>query len=175
MTIEVGDHLPDGKFTVMGADGPRAKPVSDVLPARRWRSSPSRRLHADVQQKPHAGLRRARRELKAKGIDVIACTAVNDIFVLTNWAKDTGATGKKRCWPTGSGDLRQGDRPRDRSFELRPRAPIEALRDARRRRRRESLERRGQPADAENRAGQSLLDDRSLTLNRRQKQPMLLT
>jgi peroxiredoxin len=32
--------------------------------------------------------------LKAKGVDTIACTSVNDVFVLTHWAKDTGADGK---------------------------------------------------------------------------------
>jgi len=31
---------------------------------------------------------------KAKGVDTIACTAVNDPFVLDNWAKSTGAEGK---------------------------------------------------------------------------------
>ena len=28
-------------------------------------------------------------ELKSKKFDVVACTSVNDIFVLTNWAKET--------------------------------------------------------------------------------------
>ena len=44
-------------------------------------------------------------EFKAKGIDTIACTAVNDVFVLTNWAKDTGATGKIEMLADGSGDF----------------------------------------------------------------------
>ena len=42
---------------------------------------------------------------KAKGIDTIACTAVNDIFVLTNWANDTGAAGKIEMLADGSGDF----------------------------------------------------------------------
>ncbi len=46
-------------------------------------------------------------EFKAKGIDAIACTAVNDVFVLTNWAKDTGAAGKIEMLADGSGEFRQ--------------------------------------------------------------------
>ncbi|MEO1330705.1 MAG: peroxiredoxin [Pseudomonadota bacterium] len=32
--------------------------------------------------------------IKAKGVDMIACLAVNDPFVMKVWAKDTGALGK---------------------------------------------------------------------------------
>ena len=61
------------------------------------------RLHADLPQAAHAGLRASVfDELKGKGIDTVACTAVNDIFVLTQWAKDTGADGKILCWPTAT-------------------------------------------------------------------------
>ncbi len=31
MTIKVGDHLPDAKFTVMGPDGPAAKTTAEVF------------------------------------------------------------------------------------------------------------------------------------------------
>jgi peroxiredoxin len=42
-------------------------------------------------------------ELKGKGIDAVACTAVNDIFVLTNWAKDSKAAGKIEMLADGAG------------------------------------------------------------------------
>jgi peroxiredoxin len=44
-------------------------------------------------------------ELKKKGFDAIACTAVNDVFVLTNWAKDTNATGKIDMLADGSAEF----------------------------------------------------------------------
>ena len=44
-------------------------------------------------------------ELAAKGVDTVACTAVNDIFVLTNWAKDTGALGKVLMLADGSAEF----------------------------------------------------------------------
>ena len=46
-------------------------------------------------------------ELAAKGVDTVACTAVNDIFVLTNWAKDTGALGNVLMLADGSAEFAQ--------------------------------------------------------------------
>ena len=40
-------------------------------------------------------------KLKAKGVEVIACVAVNDPFVVSAWGESAGGTGKVRA---GSGD-----------------------------------------------------------------------
>jgi len=42
-------------------------------------------------------------ELKAKGVDEIACTAVNDAFVLAAWAKSAGAEDKVTMLADGNG------------------------------------------------------------------------
>ena len=44
-------------------------------------------------------------DLKAKGIDAIACTAVNDAFVMGAWARDLGSAGKLRMLADGSADF----------------------------------------------------------------------
>jgi peroxiredoxin len=44
-------------------------------------------------------------KLKKKGVDVIACTAVNDVFVLGQWAKDTGAEGRITFLADGNADF----------------------------------------------------------------------
>jgi peroxiredoxin len=44
-------------------------------------------------------------ELKSKGFDIVACTSANDIFVLTNWAKDSGAEGKILMLADGSAEF----------------------------------------------------------------------
>jgi peroxiredoxin len=44
-------------------------------------------------------------ELKAKGVDEVACTAVNDAFVLAAWAKSAGAEGKVTMLADGNGDF----------------------------------------------------------------------
>lgn len=44
-------------------------------------------------------------ELKAKGVDEIVCTAVNDAFVMDAWAKDRRASDKVTLIADGNGDL----------------------------------------------------------------------
>ena len=43
-------------------------------------------------------------ELKKK-VDMVACTAVNDVFVLTAWAKDSKADGKIQMLADGSAEF----------------------------------------------------------------------
>jgi peroxiredoxin len=106
MTIKVGDRLPDAKFTVMGANGPEPKTVKDVFAGKKVALFAVPGAYTPTCTKSHLpGFVDRVGELKGKGIDAIACTAVNDIFVLTNWAKDTGATGKIEMLADGSGDF----------------------------------------------------------------------
>lgn len=104
--INVGDKLPDAKFTVMGADGPTPKTVAEVFAGKKVALFAVPGAYTPTCSNKHMpGFVNRVDELKAKGIDAIACTAVNDIFVLTNWAKDTGAAGKIEMLADGSGDF----------------------------------------------------------------------
>ncbi|HVJ76367.1 MAG TPA: peroxiredoxin [Hyphomicrobium sp.] len=106
MAIKVGDKLPDGKFTVMGANGPEPKTTSEVFSGKKVALFAVPGAYTPTCNNQHMpGFVSRIDELKAKGIDAIACTAVNDVFVLTNWAKDTGATGKIEMLADGSGDF----------------------------------------------------------------------
>jgi peroxiredoxin len=44
-------------------------------------------------------------DIKAKGIDEIACVAVNDAFVMGAWGKEQRTEGRIRMLADGSGDL----------------------------------------------------------------------
>ncbi|MCP6237383.1 redoxin family protein, partial [Klebsiella pneumoniae] len=44
-------------------------------------------------------------EIKAKGVDEIACTAVNDSFVMGAWGKASGVEGKVTMLADGNGDF----------------------------------------------------------------------
>lgn len=106
MAIKVGDKLPDGKFTIMGANGPEPKTTSEVFSGKKVALFAVPGAYTPTCNNKHMpGFVSRIGELKAKGIDAIACTAVNDVFVLTNWAKDTGATGKIEMLADGSGDF----------------------------------------------------------------------
>lgn len=104
--INVGDKLPDAKFTVMGPDGPTPKTVAEVFAGKKVALFAVPGAYTPTCSNKHMpGFVNRVDELKAKGIDAIACTSVNDIFVLTNWAKDTGASGKIEMLADGSGDF----------------------------------------------------------------------
>ena len=106
MTIKVGDRIPSSKFTIMGADGPAARTTDEVFKGKKVALFAVPGAYTPTCHKNHMpGFVDRVAELKAKGIDTIACTAVNDIFVFDNWAKDTGATGKIEMLSDGSGEF----------------------------------------------------------------------
>src|SRR6187549_132195 len=43
--------------------------------------------------------------IKAKGIDTVACVAVNDVFVMDAWGKASGANGNIMMLADGNGDF----------------------------------------------------------------------
>ena len=107
MTIKVGDRLPE--TDVHDHVGRGAQAGEDRRGVRRQESGSvrgARRLHADLPQAAHGGLRaRTTTSSRSKGFDVIACTAINDIFVLTHWAKDSKADGKILMLADGSAEF----------------------------------------------------------------------
>lgn len=106
MTIKVGDRLPEATFTVMGADGPAPKTTADVFKGRKVALFAVPGAYTPTCHKDHMpGFVERVAELKAKGIDAVACTAVNDVFVMTNWAEDTGASGKITMLADGNADF----------------------------------------------------------------------
>lgn len=95
MTIAVGDRLPQAEFHTMTPDGEQ-KVSSDVIFAGRkvvlFAVPGAFTRTCSITHLP--GFLANYDAIKAKGVDVIACTAVNDIDVLTAWAKQSGAEGK---------------------------------------------------------------------------------
>lgn len=106
MTIKVGDRLPETTFTVMGTDGPAPRTTADVFAGKKVALFAVPGAYTPTCHKEHLpGFVQRTAELKAKGIDTIACTAVNDIFVLTYWGKDCGADGKVLMLADGSAEF----------------------------------------------------------------------
>ncbi|GEP03274.1 peroxiredoxin [Methylobacterium oxalidis] len=94
MTIQVGDHLPQATFRVNGPDGPQAKTTDDVFKGRRVVLVGVPGAFTPSCHRNHLpGFVQNLSEIKARGIDAVAVTSVNDVFVLDAWAKASGAEG----------------------------------------------------------------------------------
>jgi glutaredoxin/glutathione-dependent peroxiredoxin len=106
MTIKVGDKLPSVTLRQVTPEGPKEvttegffggkKVVLFAVPGAFTPACSQRHLPGYVDK---AG------DLKAKGIDEIACVAVNDAAVLTAWARDQKSDGKVTMLADGSGDF----------------------------------------------------------------------
>ncbi len=92
MTIQVGDKIPEGMFTVMGAEGPTGLSTADLFvgkkvvlfavpgaftPTCSAAHLPGFVVHVD--------------DIKAKGVDTVACMSVNDVFVMHAWGQSANA------------------------------------------------------------------------------------
>ncbi|WP_438344875.1 peroxiredoxin [Methylorubrum populi] len=94
MTIQVGDHLPQATFRVNGPDGPQAKTTDDVFKGRRVVLVGVPGAFTPACHRNHLpGFVAKREEILARGIDAIAVTSVNDIFVLNAWQQQSSAEG----------------------------------------------------------------------------------
>jgi glutaredoxin/glutathione-dependent peroxiredoxin len=106
MAIKVGDSLPETTFMTMSADGPKPMKTAEVFGGKKVALFAVPGAYTPTCHKHHmAGFVQNYDELKKKGFDVVACTSTNDIFVLTNWAKDSKADGKILMLADGSAEF----------------------------------------------------------------------
>jgi glutaredoxin/glutathione-dependent peroxiredoxin len=104
MTIAIGDKLPNAVFKTMTASGPADKTTSDVFAGKRVALFAVPGAFTPTCSRSHLpGFLDNLDALKAKGVDTVACTAVNDAFVLDAWGKASGADGKVLFLADGSG------------------------------------------------------------------------
>jgi glutaredoxin/glutathione-dependent peroxiredoxin len=92
MTIKEGDRVPSVTLRYLGPDGPKQVPSEEFFAGKRvalfavpgafTRTCSQRHLPSYVGNAA---------ALKAKGIDTIACIAVNDQFVMNAWGKEHGS------------------------------------------------------------------------------------
>ena len=106
MTIKVGDKVPHAMFVKMTDNGPEQVDSDSFFKGRRvaFFSVPGA-FTPTCSAKHLPGFITKADELKAKGIDEIAGTAVNDAFVMGAWGKSAGADGKVTLLADGNGDF----------------------------------------------------------------------
>ncbi len=106
MTIKVGDKLPETTFRVMTADGPAPKTTGEVFDGRKVVLFAVPGAFTPTCSNNHLpGFLAKLDEIKAKGVDHVAVTAVNDVFVMNAWAKASEGEGKIEFLADGSADL----------------------------------------------------------------------
>ncbi|WP_131114025.1 peroxiredoxin [Lichenihabitans psoromatis] len=94
MPIQIGDRLPQAEFTVMTADGVSVRTTDDIFKGRTVVLFAVPGAFTPTCHKNHLpGYLDNAEALKAKGVDAIAVTAVNDVFVMDAWAKASGGAG----------------------------------------------------------------------------------
>lgn len=92
MTIQAGDRIPEATLSTMTDDGPQPIDTAELfggkkvvlfsVPGAFTPTCSARHLPSFVD---HA------EEILARGVDRIACMAVNDVFVMNAWGKSAGA------------------------------------------------------------------------------------
>ncbi|MGH8226885.1 MAG: peroxiredoxin [Steroidobacteraceae bacterium] len=95
MAIKAGDRMPRGTLKTMTAEGPKDVSTDELFKGKKvvlfcvpGAFTPT----CDAKHLP--GFVKSAGDLQAKGIDTIACMAVNDVFVMNAWGK-SGNVGDK--------------------------------------------------------------------------------
>jgi peroxiredoxin len=106
MTIKVGDRLPTANLVKATENGPEAVSSDEYFKGRKVALFSVPGAYTPTCSAKHLpGFLDKAEDLKAKGVDEIACTAVNDAFVLGAWSQSNGADGKVTMLADGNGDF----------------------------------------------------------------------
>ena len=106
MTISVGDKVPQTTFIKATPDGPQPIDSDEYFRGRRVALFSVPGAFTPTCSARHLpGFVEKADELKARGVDEIACTAVNDAFVLNAWSDSAGAQGKVTMLADGNGEF----------------------------------------------------------------------
>ncbi len=106
MAVAIGSRLPDATFRIMTPSGTAVRTTDDIFAGKRVVLFAVPGAFTPTCSNSHLpGFLTSADSFKAKGIDTIACTAVNDVFVLDAWARSTGADDKILFLADGNADF----------------------------------------------------------------------
>src|SRR5687768_14423509 len=105
MTIKVGDKMPSGTLTVVTKDGPQKVNADEFFKGSKvvLFSVPGA-LTPTCDAKHLPGFVERAADLRGKGVDKIACIAVNDAFVMKAWGKAQSVEGKVEMIADGNAE-----------------------------------------------------------------------
>jgi peroxiredoxin len=106
MAIKVGDRLPNATFMTMTADGPKPQTTDEIFKGKKVVLFAVPGAFTPTCHKNHLpGFVTNADKIKGKGVDAIAVTGVNDVFVMDAWKKASGAEGKIEFLADGSANF----------------------------------------------------------------------
>jgi peroxiredoxin len=106
MPVAQGDKVPDVEVRTMGPEGPVTVRTGEVLGTGKVALFAVPGAFTPGCSKIHLpGYVQGAADLKAKGIDTIACIAVNDAWVMDAWGKDQGVGGSILMLADGSAEF----------------------------------------------------------------------
>ena len=106
MSINVGDRLPKATLVKATPDGPQPVDSEEYFRGRRVAIFSVPGAFTPTCSARHLpGFVDRADELKSKGVDEIACVAVNDAFVMQAWGEQAGASDKVTMLADGNGDF----------------------------------------------------------------------
>jgi len=106
MTIGVGDRIPNSTFVKATPEGPQPVNSDEFFKGRTVALFSVPGAFTPTCSARHLpGFVEKAEEFKAKGVDEVACTAVNDAFVLGAWSENAGAADKVTMLADGNGDF----------------------------------------------------------------------
>lgn len=104
MTIKAGDTLPEATFMEMTGDGPTPRSTDEVFAGKTVALFAVPGAYTPTCSAKHLpGFVDRENELKAKGVQDIVCTSVNDVFVMAAWGASSGAGEGVRMLADGNG------------------------------------------------------------------------
>lgn len=105
MTIKAGDKMPSGVFGVMTESGPGAMSTDDLFAGKKVVLVSVPGAFTPTCSMNHLpGFVDNADAIAGKGVDTVACMAVNDVFVMHAWGKDRGVGDKVAMLADGNGE-----------------------------------------------------------------------
>ena len=105
MAIKAGERMPSGVLKTMTPEGPRDITTDELLKGKKvvlFSVPGAFTPTCDAKHLP--GFVQLADQLRAKGVDLVACLAVNDVFVMNAWGKASGAGEKVLMLADGNGE-----------------------------------------------------------------------
>src|ERR1700735_459326 len=103
MTSKVGDKIPSMKLMVATTDGPKEITTDEIFKGKKVVLFAVPGAFTPTCSAKHLpGFVQNAAAIKAKGVDTIACIAVNDAFVMGAWGKEQGTADKVTMLADGS-------------------------------------------------------------------------